>query len=137
MKKIITSIVIVTLVTFYLTACKKSSDTQQPQTTLQKIQNKWLLQNYLENDHYSGLDHIKNLTGGANDYLDFRTDGKVYVSLFGSKDTSTYALSGDTKIVVDGVNIFDIKTLTENSFIIYQKDISGSDFLEQTFTMKK
>lgn len=136
MKKIITLIAVATLIIVSLNACKKN-DAQPTQTTLQKIQAKWLLQNYLENDHYSGLDHIKNLTGGANDYLDFRTDGKVYVSLFGSKDTSTYALSGDTKIVVDGVNIFDIKTLTENSFIIYQKDISGSDFLEQTFTMKK
>ena len=81
MKKIITSIAIVTLFTFYLTACKKSSDTQQPQTTLQKIQAKWQVDTYYENDHFSGADHIKNTVGTANDYFDFRPDGKIYFSL--------------------------------------------------------
>lgn len=139
MKKIITSIAIVTVVTFYLSACKKS-DTQRTttQTPLQKIQAKWQLQTYVYNDHYANMDHLTNLTGGANDYLDFRTDMKVYTYLFGSRDTSTYALSGDTKVVIDGTDIFDIKTLTNNSFIMYNKDNgSGTDYEEITFTMKK
>jgi hypothetical protein len=63
---------------------------------------------------------------------------KVYTYLFGSRDTSTYALSGDTKVVIDGTDIFDIKTLTNNSFIMYNKDNgSGTDYEEITFTMKK
>lgn len=127
---------VATLIACILPACKKT-DTQAPQTTQQKLQAKWQLDTYVENDHFLGADHFQNLTGGPNDYLDFRADGKVYVSLFGMKDTSVYALSGDTKIVIDGTVIYDIKTLTANSFIMYQKDIYGSDFFEQTFTMKK
>jgi hypothetical protein len=136
MKKFIKSMAVATLMVCLFPACKKT-DTQVPQTTLQKIQAKWQLVTYQENDHFSGMDHIQSLTGGSDDYLDFRTDGKVYVSVFGSIDTSTYALSGDTKIVIDGSFITEIKTLTQNSFVLYSKDVSGSDFLEQTFTMKK
>jgi hypothetical protein len=136
MKKFITFIAVATFLVCLFPACKKP-DTQAPLTTEQKLQAKWQLDTYAENDHFSGADHVQNLTGGANDYLDFRSDGKVYVSLFGIKDTSIYALSGDTKIVIDGAVVYDIKTLTANSLIMYQKDISGSDFFEQTFTMKK
>ena len=138
MKKIITSIAIVTLITFCLPACKKSSDTQQPQTTLQKMQAKWQLETLFQNDHYSGTDHIMNITGTVNDYLDFRTDGKIYSSIQGNRDTTTYSLASDTKLLIDGVNNYDIKTLTSASFIIYLKDISGlPDFFEETITMKK
>lgn len=136
MKKFITSVAVATLIICTLPSCKKS-DTQAPLTTQQKLQAKWQLDTYAENDHFSGADHLQNLTGGPNDYLDFRADGKVYVSLFGIKDTSVYALSGDTKIVIDGAVVYDIKALTGNSFIMYQKDVYGSDFFEQTFTMKK
>ena len=136
MKKNITFMTVATLLLFVF-GCKKS-DTQQPQTTLQKIQAKWQLQTYLENDHYSGIDHITNSPGSTNDYLDFRSDGKVYVSLFGSKDTSTYSILNDTKIIFDSYALFDIKTLTANSFIMYGKQTYGSsDFDEQTYTMIK
>ena len=126
-----------------LPACKKT-DTQDPQTTEQKLQAKWQVETYAENAHYSGADHLQNLTGGIDDYLDFRTDGKVYVSLFGIKDTSTYALSGDKQIVIDRTVVYDIRAFTNNSLIMHQKDISyqpyalqGYDFFEQTITMKK
>lgn len=136
MKKIIIPMAVATLIVFCITACKKT-DNQQPQTTLQKIQAKWQLQTYYSNDHFSGVDHIQNVTGTASDYLDFRPDGKVYSSLLGSRDTVTYSLVNDTQLLIDGSTKYDIKTLTSNSFVIYEKDISGSDFLEETITMAK
>lgn len=141
MKKIITSIVLVIFVTVYLQACKKSTDVGPQLTTLQKLQAKWLIVTDLENDHYTGVDHIRNSTGGPNDYVDFRTDGKVYVSAFGYLDTSVYTLSGDTKIIISSTygspTNLEIKTLTYNSCTLYQKDISGADFYEETMTLKK
>lgn len=139
MKKIITSLAVVTLIVLCITACKKT-DTQQPlQTTLQKIQAKWQLQSLVENDHISGTDHITTITGNANDYIDFRTDGKVYSSISGNTDVATYSLtSSDTKILIDGIDTYDIKSLTSNSFILYIKQLSGgSDFDETTINMKK
>ncbi len=136
MKKIFISIAIIAILSNSFTGCKKS-DTQVALTPLQKMQAKWQLVTYAENDHFSGADHFKNLTGGVDDYLDFRVDGKVYVSLFGTKDTSTYAMSGDTRIVIDGSLFLDIKTLTDKACVLYGKDVFGADFLEQTFTMRK
>lgn len=136
MKKLINTLAVATLLFIGIAACKKS-DTTQPQTTLQKIQAKWQLQTYYENDHFSGADHIKNSAGTTSDFLDFRTDGKVYTSLFGYRDTVNYRLTDDTHLLIDGVNNYEIKTLTSNSFTIYQKDVSGSNFLEETITMAK
>ena len=137
MKKIITLITAIAIATILLPSCKKS-DTQMPQTTLQKIQNKWSLESYLENDHYSGSDHIKNTPGTANDYVDFRIDGKVYTSFLGFKDTVIYSLVNDTQLLINGSRKYDIRVLTSNAFTIYGKELyPGGSFLEETITMKK
>ena len=134
MKKIITSALLALLVIFYLPACKKSD---KPQTTLEKIQGKWQLVTDVQNDHIAGQDDITTYTGTPGDILDFRADGKVYISIQSGQDTSTYTLSSDTKIVLDGTPS-DIITLTSNSFIIHDKEISGADdFHEATITLKK
>ena len=74
----------------------------------------------------------------ASDIIDFRTDGKVYTNVQGQLDTTTYSLSGDTKIVIDGNLNYDITTLTANSFILHEKEIgTGTDFYEETLTLKK
>jgi hypothetical protein len=135
MKKIITSVVLVSLVTFYLPACKKSD---KKQTTIEKVQGKWQLVTDISNEHVSGMDHINTTTGSPGDILDFRTDGKVYSNIGGQADTSAYALSGDTKLIINGIQLFDITTLTSNSFILYAKETNGgSDFNEETITLKK
>lgn len=135
MKKIITSAVLVLLVTFYLPACKKSD---KKQTTIEKIQGKWQLQTDIDNEHLSGQDNITTITGGPADIFDFRTDGKVYSNLQGQADTSTYVLSGDTKIVIHGFVTYDITTLTSNSFILHIKEtLGGTDFDEETISLKK
>lgn len=138
MKNIITTITIATLLICSLPACKKSSDTQVPQTILQKIQAKWQLQTYYENDHYSGADHIYNTAGTSSDYFDFRKDMKLYYSIQNNSDTATYNLSGDTNLLLAGSYLFDIRSLTPNEFIFHTKTTSGSsDFDETTITLKK
>ncbi len=138
MKKIIPTMTFIVLLTFYLTACKKST-TDRPQTTMEKVQGKWLLQSEVVNNHNSGLDHITTVTGTPTDVLDFRNDGKVYVDMSGIKDTSTYFILGDTKIVLNGNEIFNIKTLTSSSFIIYEKQVNGGsgDYDESTISMNR
>jgi hypothetical protein len=139
MKKIITSIVIVTLVTMFLQACKKSDTTTTlPQTTLQKIQAKWTLESIVENNYYSGSNHTNTTTGTSTDYLDFKTDGKVYYSISGFTDVVTYSLINDTRILIDGTETYEIKTLTANSFVLYQKTIrNATDYDEETIIMKR
>src|ERR1700692_3642906 len=122
MKKIIPSVALALLVTFYLPACKKTD--KQP-TTIEKVQAKWNLVTDTFNDHVSGQDNISTITGATGDIIDFRTDGKVYSNIQGGADTSTYALSGDTKIVINGILNYDITTLTSNSFILHDKVSQG------------
>ncbi len=69
--------------------------------------------------------------------VDFRTDGTLYSTFMGVQNTSTYTLSGDTKIIFDGTQVFDIITLTSNSSIFHNKEITGPDFYEGTVTLKK
>ena len=136
MKKIIPLLILVALGVFYLTACKKSDN--QPKTTAQKVQGKWSLQSELLNEHVAGKDNITTTVGGPNDIIDFRTDGKVYSVVTGVEDTSTYTLSGDTKIILDGNQSYDIKALTSSSFIIYTKEIFGTEeYDEITISLKR
>lgn len=136
MKKIIYLMALIALLTFFLTACKKSD--KQPKTTIEKVQGKWSLQSEVLNQHVAGHDDITTTPGEANDIIDFRTDGKVYSVVTGIQDTSTYALSGDTKIILDGTQSYDIKELTSSSFIIYNKEIYGTDeYDEITISLKR
>ena len=137
MKKLITLMAVATLLIFSLSSCKKTDEIQTPKTVIQKKQANWQLSNYYGNDHFGGADHITNITGTAGDYIEFRTDGKVYYSIQGNKDTTTYSLLTDIQFLIGGSMKYDIKTLTDNGFIFYGKDVSGADFLEETFTMKK
>lgn len=141
MKKIIISLAAITIIFCCTISCKKNDSVDVPQTTLQKILAKWQIQTYVENDHWAGADHIKNSTGGSNDYVDFKTDGKVYTSAFGYRDTTAYTVSGDTKIIMTPTtgtpSTYDIKTLNSSTLILYSKEIYGADFLEETITLKK
>lgn len=138
MKKIITSITMLMLLAFYLPSCKKT-DTQQEQSTLQKIQAKWSLVSIIDNDHYAGADHISTTTGTATDYFEFKTDGKIYYSVSGFTDVVTYSLvNNNTQILIDGSETYDIKTISANSFVMYRKELrSGSDYDEETLTLRK
>jgi hypothetical protein len=136
MKKFINSAILVLLITFYLPACKKSD---KAQTTLEKIQGKWQVVTDVENDHIGGQDDITTYTGDPGDIIDFRADGKAYFNIIGTGDMDTlaYTVSGDTKIEFEGTQ-FDIITLTSNSFVLHDKEvIAGSDFFEETITLKK
>lgn len=120
--------------TTFISGCKKSD---KPQTTIEKIQGKWKLVTDEENDHVAGQDNITIDHGGPGDIVDFRTDGTLFSDFMGVQNTSTYTLSGDTKIIFDGTQVFDIITITSNSFIFHSKEITGSDFYEITITLKK
>ena len=135
MKKFITLATVALLILFYLQGCKKKSDHQQ--TEIEKIQGKWQLDSDVQNHHISGQDNITTITGVPGDIVDFRTDLNVYSDIGGNKDTSTYILVY-SEIFLNGSQPFDIVTLTANSFILHNKEIlGGTDFDEETITLKK
>ena len=115
------------------TACKKSDNGT---TTQQKIVNKWSVVSDAGVDFYSGVAHPYTYTGVATDYVDFRSDGKVYSNYGGSLDTTIYSIISDQLIKID-TDTSQIKTLTDNSFVLYNKQTSGANYSESTITLKK
>ena len=135
MKSLLVVLICFFSITLITPSCKKKD---AEKTTAQKLQNKWTFVNATDNSHYSGADHIVTISGNAGDYMDFRTDGKVYLRVQSSLDTSTYALSGDTKIVFDGTDTATIQTLTDNALKLYFKDVvTASIYEEITYNLSR
>lgn len=121
-------------------ACKKDSATST--STLQKLQAKWNFQKDYYHEHYTGTPDYRDTTyGQAGDYVDFRTDGKVYSRISGGAyyDTSNYALLGDSKIVISyggsspGSDTAEIQVLTDTQLQLHSKVYDPApDYYEDT-----
>ncbi|MEP6615939.1 MAG: hypothetical protein ABJA57_05140 [Ginsengibacter sp.] len=139
MKKLPLFIVSTLIVGYTMVSCSKSKDKTATQTTLQKIQAKWQVDNLIDHLHDPTFDTTITSVGTASDYVDFRTDGKVYTFFDGSADTSTYALVGDTSILITLIGNYKIQTLTDHILKLYgrEDDPSTSAFFEETINLKK
>ena len=128
-------------------SCKKDKVEETPavpiaptKTVSQKITAKWGVTTIAENDYYSNTSHTTSYNGVASDYLDFRSDGKLYAQIipFG-KDTIPYNLVNDSTLNLDS-EIYKIKQLTDIKFVLYAKDISSTihlEYYESTITLAK
>ncbi len=133
MKTIINSVLIIALLTLFFAACKKKS---AGLTTAEKVQGTWQLQSDIYHQHVGGVDY-SDTTLGNGATIEFRSDNKAYSDFNGQKDTAVYTLSGDTQIVLNGTNTYDIKALTSNSFVLYTKQTQGADYYEETISLLK
>jgi hypothetical protein len=140
MKKMKKGILLLITGAILFSACKKDK-TEEPvvKTVAQKVVAKWNAINFVENDFYNNTPHITTTPAVAGDYADFRTDGKVYSQFLGMKDTVAYSIVNDNTIKIDGDN-YEIKTLTDNQFILYNKFINSTtplEFTESTLNFNK
>ena len=135
MKSVLLVLIVLFSISLITPSCKKKD---AEKTAAQKLQNKWTFLNATDNNHYSGADHVISVNGNAGDYMDFRTDGRVYLRIQSSLDTSSYVLSGDTKIIFDGTDTATIQTLTDNALKLYFKDIiSAGTYEEITYNLSR
>jgi hypothetical protein len=136
MRKIITTTIAACLLIFSLASCKKEQPVIE-KTPQQKIVGKWMIETVMENDHYSGSDHITTENGTSADFMDFHADGMVATSFQGMTDYVDYKFPSATMIVIDG-DAFEVKTFTDNKFVMYVKEnYGGGDFDEFTVTLKR
>ena len=130
--------IILTVSILFCSSCKK--DPAPNPTTQDKILGKWKMQSIVENDFFSGLPHINTITANATDYADFRKDGTVEISIYGSIVTSPYGIITESKIwIEDAADIYEIKELTGTALKLYQKEIySGmSEYAETTYSFSR
>ena len=117
------------------TACKKDSTTAS-KTTAQKVIGKWSISSLVGVSYSGGVGYPYTLPASSAKYIDFRTDGKSYSLLMNQHDTSTYSIINDHTIKLD-LDTAQIKTLTDNSFVLYAKKIEGQDSSTYTISLKK
>jgi hypothetical protein len=130
MKKLMVPAAILAAVVMVV-SCDKKND-KPVNNTLSKIQAKWKVNNVKFEE--GGQD--STYTGVAADYIDFRTDGKVYTNIADEKDTSAYKLVNDTKLVID-MDTINIKQLTSSQFVMEYKEEIIEDTLTTTITLAK
>ena len=134
MKKILSALAILAFFSISFTACKK----EKTKTTAEKIVGTWQISNVVYNDHSNGADHIISSNAfTASDTYTFKADGTLVGTFQGTTDSTTYTISADNKLNIVDDSTYDIKTLDDHTLVIYDKEVSGSDYTETTITFKK
>ena len=132
MKKILSLIAPIILLSLISFSCKKTKE-----TTAQKLQHKWTIVSEVDNSHDSGGDDIDTSVGVPGDFLNFNANGTVTSQFEGAADNVTYSLISDTEISISG-ETFTIKTLNDTQLVLYVKDvISATDYDESTINLKR
>jgi hypothetical protein len=123
--------------------CKKDDEP----SVYEKMQGRWnftsaTLATY--NNNTNALLGSQTFGGLSGDYVEFRTDNKIYLQILGTRDTSGYRMLNDTRFIIeDGANrdSFDIITLTANDFVFRNKEIDNTvnppERDEVTYNLKK
>jgi len=132
MKKIILSAVFGTL---FLTACDKDKPVQPPAPSLI---GKWGVVSVHEKEIYNGaVIYDDNYTGQASDYMEFKSDNTLSLSIDGFDVIINYKLLPNNKVEISG-DTLTIQSLTANSATLYQKDDYGpNSFDETTYSLKR
>ncbi len=113
-------------------ACNK----KDKETTATRLQHKWTVLSIVEHDHINGEDETDTTPGEAGDYIEFQSNGQATFYLDGETQNVAYSLQSDNKILFGGAT-FDIKSLTDNSLILYSKEQDGADYYEITINLSR
>ena len=116
-------------------ACKKN-DTAVVKTTAQKVIAKWAVSSLVLVNYKSGVGTTYTTATTAADYIDFRTDGNSYAFVQNIRDTAIYQVINDQSIKLK-TDTMQIKTLTNNSFILVAKQYYRTDSSITTISLKK
>ena len=133
MKKLILSIAIITSL-IIAASCKKDNDKNNSSLLV----NKWELVNTSYREVQNGVEvDTYNYTGVAGDYIDFRSDNKVYSHVDGDDDVAGYKLLNNNKVAIEG-DTLEIRTLTAASVTLYGKSFTDpTSYEENTVNLKR
>ncbi|MCB0735584.1 MAG: hypothetical protein KDC76_13460 [Bacteroidetes bacterium] len=132
----------VILLSIAVSSCKEEDPTPEvtTKTTAEKLQAKWGLVSVIDYNYIGmttdldGIDTV--LIGGANDFVEYKSDGTYEFNVDGDQDVAAYKLVGDSKLIMDG-DTFDITTLNETALILTYKDRESEDWYDNVVTLKK
>ncbi len=114
-------------------SCKK----EDKETTSTKLQHRWSVNSYIENDRVNGEDDITTTPGTAGDYIDFTSTGTANFRLENIDASVPYSVTSENKLLL-GVQSFDIKTLNQNALVLYSKETQDADnYSELTINLSR
>lgn len=133
MKKLILSIAIITSL-IIAASCKKDKDKNNSSLLI----NKWELVNTSYREVENGVEvYTDNYTGVAGDYVDFRSDNKVYSHSDGFDDVANFKILNNNKVVIDE-DTLEIQSLSSASVRLYRKWFEDvNSFEEITVNLKR
>jgi hypothetical protein len=118
-------------------SCKKDKD----KSTQDRLIGKWSMVSAKWNDHYNGTNHYDSSSYGSGLFnVEFKSDGKVITSssMSADKDTSTYKMLDDKRIVFDNVDTLTINSISDNDFQLYYKEVyQNNEYYEEWQNFKK
>jgi hypothetical protein len=138
MKLAVRHILLGVLALCILSACKKESESDAYNKAIVKLLGKWTFVSASTNDYHSNADHINTIPGTPGDFMEFTNNNRVNLRILASEDTSKYTLIGDSKLVFDDVDQFDVKVLTETELVLSRRTVySSAAYKEETYSLKK
>lgn len=114
---------------FFISSCKKE---EKEKTTQEKITGKWnVISKIIETTIPSEPVSIDTLMGTKDDYIDFRSDGKLSVFFDGlMQEGVSYVIENDTMINLEG-EPFNIRELNNTKFV-FDRIIEETKWIEKT-----
>ncbi len=116
----------------FSSSCKKEKETTQS-----KIQHKWTINSYKENDKVGGQDDVSTTPGEPGDYIEFNAGNTATLNSEGTLETSSYSITAEDKLLL-GLQTFDIRTLNSNTLVLYTKETEDADnYYELTINLSR
>lgn len=119
-------LLIATIASAMLTSCKKDKNEDQPKTNQEKIVGSWVSQHFQSYTYdKTNQDTLYPISfDGPLATFTFTSSGALYSNVFGSTDTSSYSINGNTLVMYseDDTAAAEIKTLTDTQMIFEEKD---------------
>ena len=121
--RLLATIACVAFLFVLIAACKKDKGND----LTGKLMNKWSLVQILDTVYTSGAAPVAaKYDGKADEYMDFRKDGKLYSFIKSTYDTTSYTYSeSNFKLNVEGFQ-YEIQILTDNTLVLHEPHFTTS-----------
>lgn len=118
-----------------MTSCKKDGGG----TTEEKIVGKWTAEAAYFNYFFDGVSQKDTAEVNTSNFLQFNADGTTSASDEGEIATGTWKIENNKLLITEsGEQLsYDILKITKSELHLYEKEMSGEDYVEVTLHLKK
>jgi hypothetical protein len=117
----------------FSSSCKK----EDKETTTTKIQHRWTINSYTNNERIDGEDNMITTVAEPGDFMDFTSSGTANLRLEGTDLSLPYSVTSEDKLTLGG-EPFEIRTLNNSTLVLYNIDTQdANNYSETTINMSR